>query len=67
MSSTEKTPKKYGQWSEHDMKKALEAYKAKKDGLNETCRIYSVPKATFKRHLDSKNKVANNDVKKFWS
>lgn len=65
MSSTEKTPKKYGQWSEDDMKKALEAYKAKKYGLNETCRIYSVPKATFKRHLDSKNKVANKGVKSF--
>lgn len=46
------------------MKKAQEAYKVKKYGLNETCRIYSFSKATFKRHLDSKNK-ANKDVKSF--
>lgn len=54
---------KYGKWQEADMANALEAYKRKKYGLNEIYRMYSVPKATFKRHLDSKNKAANHECK----
>lgn len=65
MSSNNRKGIKYGKWSEADMAKALEAYRGNKYGLNEICRMYSVPKATFKRHLDSKNKVANQESKIF--
>nr|CAH7730073.1 unnamed protein product [Callosobruchus chinensis] len=47
------------------MEMALKAYKTKRFGLNETCKKYGVPKATLKRHLESKNKVANESRKRF--
>nr|CAH7761725.1 unnamed protein product [Callosobruchus chinensis] len=61
----DKGQKKYGRWSEADMEMALKAYKTKRFGLNETCKKYGVPKATLKRHLESKNKVANESRKRF--
>ncbi|CAH1109077.1 unnamed protein product [Psylliodes chrysocephalus] len=64
-SDEEKGSKPYGQWCLQDMKKAVNAYKAKKYGLNETCRVFNISKATFKRHLESKNKFANKDIKSF--
>lgn len=33
--------------------------------LKECCRQYNIPKPTLKRHLDSRNVVANEDIKSF--
>ena len=50
-----KNRKSYEQWCLQDMKKAINAYKARKYKLNETCRVFNIPKAIYKRHLESKN------------
>ena len=32
-------------------------------GLNKCCRQYNIPKPTLKRHLHSRNVIANEDVR----
>lgn len=50
---------KYGNWGEDELQRAVAAYRNGDFGLNECARIYSVPKATIKRHADGKNSTAN--------
>ena len=45
------------------MERALMSFKNGDQGLNETCRVFGIPKPTLKRHLLSNNKFANG-VKK---
>ncbi|KAB0801682.1 hypothetical protein PPYR_03868 [Photinus pyralis] len=54
--------RKYNQWTEADMEHALKAYRENKIGLNECCRQFNIPKPTFKRHLNSKNRKANEHI-----
>ena len=42
---------------------ALNAYRNNEVGLNECQRRYNVSKATLKRHLENKNKIANDQTK----
>lgn len=56
---------KYGKWSETDMHLAISAFKNGDMGLNQCAKIYGVPKATLKRHLDGKNTYANEEHKFF--
>lgn len=51
---------KYGTWTEDELQRAVSAYRNGDFGLNE--RIFSVPKATIKRHADGKN-VNENELK----
>lgn len=53
----------YGQWSQANLEEALNAYRNNGVGLNECQRRYHVPKATLKRHLENKNKIANDKTK----
>lgn len=55
---------RYGDWTEQELQLAIAAYKNGDCGLNECARVYGVPKATIKRHADSKNAYAN-EVKSF--
>lgn len=55
--------KKKGKWTSEELKLAVSAYNKKECGLNECARIYNIPKATLKRHVDFKNKIANAEVK----
>ena len=45
------------------MDRALSAVRNGDMGLNASARMFNVPKATLKRHLDDKNKFANDDKK----
>ncbi|CAH1963229.1 unnamed protein product [Acanthoscelides obtectus] len=45
------------------MDHAINAYKQNQCGFNECCRRYNIPKPTFRRHLRSLNKKANENVK----
>lgn len=54
---------KYGQWSEADMKTAIQKYKTGKYGLNKLCKLYNIPKPTFKRHLLGSNRKAKDGTK----
>ena len=47
------------------MERALMSFKNGDQGLNETCRVFGIPKPTLKRHLLSKNKFANGVKKRF--
>lgn len=51
---------RYGSWSENDLLLAVAAYKNGNYGLNECSRVYGVPKATIKAHVDKKNLICNN-------
>lgn len=53
---------KCGTWTEDELQRAVSAYRNRDFGLNECSRIFSVPKATIKRHADGKN-VNANDLK----
>nr|CAI5820493.1 unnamed protein product [Callosobruchus analis] len=44
------------------MEQALKAYREKLMGFNECCRTYTIPKPTFRRHLLSLNKNANENI-----
>lgn len=55
--------KKYGQWTEGNMKEAIIKYKSGRYGLNEICRMYEIPKPTFIRHFKSSNVRANEGHK----
>nr|CAI5838653.1 unnamed protein product [Callosobruchus analis] len=44
------------------MEQALKAYRGKLMGFNECCRTYTIPKPTFRRHLLSLNKNANENI-----
>ncbi|CAH1970082.1 unnamed protein product [Acanthoscelides obtectus] len=44
------------------MDHAINAYKQNQCGLNECCRRYKIPEPTFRRHLPSLNKKANENV-----
>ena len=50
----------YGKWNEDYLKMAVAAYMNGDYGLNECSRVYGVPKATIKRHADSKNTFSNS-------
>ena len=54
---------KYGAWTVTDMEGAMDCLKNGDAGLNEVARLYNVPKATLKRHVDNKNKYANGNKK----
>lgn len=54
--------RKYNQWSQEDMRHAINAFKERQHGFNECCRRYNIPKPTFRRHLKCLNKMANNDT-----
>lgn len=56
-------PKKKGVWTREELALAVSAYQKKECGLNECARIYNIPKATLKRHVDCKNKIANGEIK----
>ena len=43
------------------MERAMDAVRRGDMGLNEASRSYAVPKATLKRHLDGKNKIAREE------
>ena len=47
-----------GKWNDEDLQRAITAYKNGDMGLNMSSRMYGVPKATLKRHLDGTNKHA---------
>nr|CAI5864019.1 unnamed protein product [Callosobruchus analis] len=44
------------------MEQALKAYREKLMGFTEYCRTYTIPKPTFRRHLLSLNKNANENI-----
>jgi len=46
------------------MERALTSFRNGDQGLNETCRLFDIPKPTFKRHL-SRNKFASGLKKSF--
>lgn len=46
---------KCGTWTEDELQRAVSAYRNRDFGLNECSRIFSVPKATIKRHADGRN------------
>lgn len=45
----------YGKWSNIELQMAITAYKSGEYGLNETARLFSIPKATLKRHCEGKS------------
>lgn len=55
---------KYGKWDTASLANALEAYRRGDFGLNECSRQFGIPKATLKRHLENKNKRANDNIKR---
>ncbi|XP_018573656.1 uncharacterized protein LOC108912761 [Anoplophora glabripennis] len=56
---------KYGKWSENELQLAVDAFRRGGIGLNECAKVYHIPKATLKRHIENKNKIANAGTKKF--
>ncbi|KAJ8960694.1 hypothetical protein NQ317_009537 [Molorchus minor] len=57
-----KEKRNYCSWTSEDMDHAITAYKENHCGFNECCRRYNIPKPTFRRHLHSLNKKANDEV-----
>lgn len=55
--------RQYGKWTSQEMSLALSAYRNGDLGFNECCRQYNIPKPTLKRHLESRNIVANEETK----
>ncbi|XP_048516320.1 MFS-type transporter clz9-like isoform X2 [Athalia rosae] len=53
----------YGKWSSTELALALAAFRNGNCGLNECARMYNIPKATLKRHLENRNLRANDRVK----
>ncbi|GFO33587.1 hypothetical protein PoB_006009200 [Plakobranchus ocellatus] len=51
----------YSKWKKEDTKTALDLYRAQNISLNEIPRQFSIPKATFLRHLRGTNKHSNED------
>ena len=47
-------------WSEHSMRLAIAAVKAKKMVYLKASQEYKVPKSTLERRVKSKNKLAND-------
>ncbi|XP_025829080.1 uncharacterized protein LOC112904074 [Agrilus planipennis] len=47
----------YNSWKQDDMDEALQKHRDGKIGFNEACRLYSIPKPTFRRHLRGLNKT----------
>lgn len=54
---------KYCKWTVEELNLAMNAYQNGELGLNASAKTYNIPKATLKRHLESKNKIANRNVK----
>lgn len=48
----------YNSWKQDDMDEALQQHRDGKLGFNEACRLYSIPKPTFRRHLRGLNKTS---------
>ena len=48
-----------------DMEDAMDCLKNGDAGLKEVARLYNVPKATLKRHVDNQNKYYANGNKKY--
>ncbi|CAH2011480.1 unnamed protein product [Acanthoscelides obtectus] len=63
VNNKKKTKREYCGWTSEDMYHAINAYKQNQCGFNECCRRYNIPKPTFRRHLRSLNKKANENVK----
>lgn len=55
--------RQYGKWTREEMSMAIAAYRNGDLDFNECCRQYNVPKPTLKRHLESRNLVANDEIK----
>lgn len=49
------TTRKYNCWSQQDMEKAINGYREGNLKFNEACRVYNIPKPTFRRHLKGLN------------
>lgn len=49
----------YAKWTEEELQIAISAYKNGDHGLNACARAYGIPKATLKRHAESKNSYHN--------
>ena len=64
MDAEKQAKKKYYKWSEEDMDNALTAFRKNQLGLNECCRQFNVPKATFKRRLSDSNKHIKGSTKR---
>lgn len=47
--------RQYNTWSQDDMKEAIEKFNNGDLKFNEACRVYSIPKPTFRRHLRGLN------------
>ena len=56
---------KYGNWTQEELERAIVSYRNGEAGLYATSHKYYIPKATLKRHLDNKNKIANWSTKRF--
>lgn len=54
---------KYCKWSTEELSLAIRAFENGEMGLNACAKTYRVPKASLKRHLESKNKIANGPKK----
>lgn len=50
---------KYAKWSEQHLQMAISAFLHGDHGLNECAGVYGIPKATLKRHAESKNSYHN--------
>lgn len=46
-----------------DLELAMASFSRKEYSLNKCSRVYNIPKAILKRHMDSKNKIANAEIK----
>lgn len=57
------TKTKYCKWSSEELKLAINSFRNGELGLNACAKTYGIPKATLKRHLDSKNKIAKEGIK----
>ena len=64
MDAEKQAKKKYYKWSEEDMDNALTAFRKNQLELNECCRQFNVPKATFKRRLSDSNKHIKGSTKR---
>ena len=45
------------------MDRAIESFRNGDSGINDVAKMYNIPKATLKRHLENKNKYANGNKK----
>ena len=56
---------RYRSWRNYDMEKAIFAYRYSDMRLNAVYLKYGIPKPSLKRHVEHKNKDANESIKHF--